>query len=583
MNIPRPEYPRPQMERAAWQNLNGQWQFEIDCGMTGKDRGLLQKDKLDMEITVPFCPESRLSGVEHKDFMNAVWYKREFAIPADWSGGRTLLNFEAVDYYCEVYINGKLAGSHKGGYTPFSFDITDLLEGEKNTVIVYAEDQNRTGMQPCGKQAGRYISTGCHYTRTTGIWQTVWLENVPQTYLKSYEVYPDPDNSKVRLTLHFGGDIFAAKEITALAKFKGDIAGKVKVQSKGSSVDFCIALDKLHLWQPLDAKLYKLDIKIKTKSNTDKVKGYFGMRKVELAKDCMLINGRRIFQRLVLDQGFYPDGIYTAPSDNDLKKDIELSLAFGFNGARLHERVFERRFLYHADRMGYMVWGEYANWGLHHNKAEALGVFLPEWIESVKRDFNSPALIGWCPFNETWDVGGCKQDDEVLRNVYLATKAIDHTRPVIDTSGNYHVVTDIFDVHNYQQDVEKFTKDYETLLTGQGKVYGEDSHGHGRQKYEGQPYFVSEYGGIAWYERDKSQGWGYGNAPETLEEFVDRYIGLTDALLRHPKIFALCYTQLYDVEQEHNGLYYYDRTPKFDAKTLAKLKKAMKKVAEIER
>ena len=242
---------------------------------------------------------------------------------------------------------------------------------------------------------------------------------------------------------------------------------------------------------------------------------------------------------------------YTAPDDKELQKDIELSIALGFNGARLHQKVFERRFLYHADKMGYLVWGEYGSWGVNHSKAEALEIFLPEWLEAVERDYNSPALIGWCPFNETGDVNGCKQDDEVLRNVYLATKAVDRTRPVIVTSGNFHVKTDIYDVHNYNQNVGLFEAEFAPMING-GDVF---ENFPARQKYEGQPYFVSEYGGIRWSPSGGEAGWGYGDAPETEEEFVNRYIGLAEVLLKNPGICALCYTQLYDVEQEVNGIY----------------------------
>jgi beta-galactosidase/beta-glucuronidase len=301
------------------------------------------------------------------------------------------------------------------------------------------------------------------------------------------------------------------------------------------------------------------------------------MRKLTLDDTKMLINDKPVFQRLVLDQGFYPDGIYTAPNDEALVKDIELSLALGFNGARLHQKVFERRFLYYADKMGYMVWGEYGNWGLNHTKSEALEIFMPEWMEAVERDYNSPALIGWCPFNETWNIKGHEQDNNVLKNIYLLTKAMDKSRPVIDTSGNFHVITDIYDIHDYEQNAEVFKAHYAPMTEGEAVF---DNHSN-RQKYQGQPYFVSEYGGIRWNPQSH-EGWGYGSAPKTEEEFVERYVSLATTLLTNPRIFGLCYTQLYDVEQEVNGLYYYDRTPKFSKDIMEKLKKAMEQIAEIE-
>lgn len=578
MTIPRNEYPRPQMVREDWINLNGKWEFEMDFGASGRARGLVEKEKLDREIVVPFCPESELSGIGYKDFMNSVWYKKSFDLPEAWTGGRVLLHFEAVDYECEVWVNGKSAGTHTGGYTPFSFDITDMLKPKNNVITLCAEDDPRTGKQPCGKQSVQYASALCDYTRVTGIWQTVWLEHVPDTYLKSYKIITDRHNGCVDAALKICG-AYGEKSVNVKALYNGKAVGEFTGRTMGDSVTAHIQLSEIHLWQPLAAKLYDLEIEIKTVSSCDTVKGYFGIRELQIDGGCVLINGKRVFQRLVLDQGFYPDGIYTAPNDEALRRDIELSVALGFNGARLHEKVFERRYLYHADKMGYLVWGEYGNWHFNHSKAEALEVYLPQWLESVERDFNSPSVIGWCPFNETWDCDGNKQDDEVLRNVYLVTKAVDGTRPVIDTSGNFHVITDIYDIHDYEQNVEKFKEHYRELANDKNKIY---ENFPDRQTYGGQPYFISEYGGIAWGgEKDKS--WGYGDRPKTKEGFIARYTGLAETLLENPNVFALCYTQLYDVEQEVNGLYYYDRTPKFDDKETAALTDVMKQPAAIEK
>lgn len=243
-------------------------------------------------------------------------------------------------------------------------------------------------------------------------------------------------------------------------------------------------------------------------------------------------------------------------------------MALGFNGARMHQKIFEPRYIYWADKLGYLVWGEHANWGLDITTAKGLEQFLPEWLEALERDFNSPALIGWCPFNETWDRDGTKQDNEVLRIVYLTTKAIDKTRPVIDTSGNYHVITDIFNIHDYDQDPESFAAKFESMKQG----YPPYNTFPKRQQYNGTPYFVSEYGGIGWNpNQNDDKGWRYGNRPASMEEFMSRYEGLTSALLDNPRICAFCYTQLYDVEQEVNGLYTYDRKPKFDAETIRKI------------
>lgn len=568
-SVPRPEYPRPQWVRPDWINLNGQWQFEIDHGKSGKERGYAESGHdLSGTITVPFCPESKLSGVEYKDFMAAVWYKREFSVPENWTHGRILLHFGAVDYETEVWVNGVSVGTHRGGYSPFSFDITSNLSTGINIITVYAEDDVRSGRQPRGKQSGKFYSHGCDYTRTTGIWQTVWLEQVPEVYLSDMKVVADPDNACVHLELNMAGNAAGAR-LTASAMFDGKPVGDASVLVSGPSVKLSIPLSEIHLWEVGNARLYDLEIILHKQGQvSDSVNSYFGLRTVRLDGMAFRINNKSVFQRLVLDQGFYPDGIYTAPSDEALRNDIEISMGLGFNGARLHEKIFEPRFLYWADQLGYLVWGEHANWGLDITTAEGLSQFLPEWLEGMERDFNHPALIGWCPFNETWDRNGARQNNDVLRIVYEVSKRMDPTRPVIDTSGNYHVVTDIFDIHDYDQNPETFRSKYEPMKDG-GEVYNTFPD---RQKYEGQPYFISEYGGIWWNPDQKDEkSWGYGDRPTSEEAFMERYEGLTSTLLDHPMMFGFCYTQLYDVEQEVNGLYTYDRKPKFDPEIIRRI------------
>ena len=558
-NIPRPEFPRPQMVRDAWVNLNGEWDFEFDFGKTGRDRKMSEGKDYSKKILVPFCPESKLSGIEYKDFMNAVWYHRTFQKPF-WNG-RTILHFGACDYKTEVWVNEESVGTHMGGYASFSFDITKYLKDGENHIVVCAEDDSRSGKQPRGKQSYGYFSGGCDYTRTTGIWQTVWMENVPDVYLKSYKALPDPKNGKIDFKFSVEGSMHYT--VTATAFLNGKEVGSNTVTDFPS---MSIALSEVDLWDTEHPTLYDLEITVEHDDVVDFVKGYFGMRSLGWDNKTLTLNGKPVFQRLVLDQGFYMDGIYTAPTDADLKKDIELSLAMGFNGARLHQKIFEERFLYYADKLGYLVWGETGNWGMDVTEVSNLENFLPEWMEAVTRDFNHPALIGWCPFNETWDHGGKRQSDNLLAITYQVTKAMDPTRPVIDTSGFFHTPkTDVYDVHDYDQNPETFAARYESLkednleTAWRGGPLAEQK----RQEYRGEPYFVSEYGGICWNSK-VDNGWGYGNTPKSEEEFIARYKGLTEALLNNKRIAAFCYTQLYDIEQETNGLYYYDRTPKFD-------------------
>ncbi|WP_105617188.1 glycoside hydrolase family 2 protein [Vallitalea okinawensis] len=568
-NIPRHEHPNPQFMRQNWMNLNGEWQFEMDFNQSGEEKKLYKKDLKD-KITVPFCPESDLSSIGYKDFIPAVWYKKVVHLSGQWTKNRVLLHFGAVDYETKVWVNDHYIGTHRGGYSSFHFDISDALTTGDNTIVVYAKDDLRQYNQPGGKQSQKYYSHGCMYTRTTGIWQTVWLESVPHTFISSTKYYTNIEEGVITLTGTVIGDV-SNKRLKCQASYKGKPMDSAIVSLDAQTFNTQLKLSEIHLWEVGKGRLYDLElILVENDKNIDVVNSYFGLRSLKLAGQKFLINNQSIFQRLILDQGFYPDGIYTAPTDEALKADIQYSLDMGFNGARLHEKVFEKRFLYHADQMGYLVWGEYPNWGLELSE-DALNIALPEWLEVVERDFNHPSIIGWCPLNET----SKEQTNSVVESIYSITKMMDTTRPVIDTSGYVHVATDIYDVHNYEQDPTIFKATYDVLKKGEvPNDFNRDPY----LPYDCKiPYFVSEYGGIKWHVDSKDKytyliedgtEWGYGNAPKTEEEFIDRYKGLTDALLDNPHMFAFCYTQLCDVEQEVNGLYTYDRRPKFDPETI---------------
>lgn len=554
--IPRCEHPKPQFERESWINLNGEWDFCFDNGRSGIARKLYKDyEAFDKKIIVPFCVESGLSGIEYKDFIYGVWYKRSINLSETDIKGRTVLHFGAADFKTTVFVNSEKVGEHVGGYVSFSFDISDFVTVGDNTIVVYCEDDTRNPMIPRGKQSEEFFSHGCDYTRTTGIWQTVWLEFTPASFIKYCKYYPDYKNGSVSVI----GEVVGKADFSAIAKYEGREVGNIKIDACSGTFSAEIKLDEVHLWEVGKGRLYDLELFF----GEDRVKSYFGLRNIHFDGYKFMLNGKSVFQRLILDQGFYPDGIYTAPSDDELLHDIKRSMACGFNGARLHEKVFEERFLYHCDKEGYLVWGEYANWGLDHTRPEGIYTLLPEWLSEIDRDFNHPSIIGWCPFNETWDMHGCRQYDGLLSLVYRATKAADKTRPCIDTSGNFHVETDVFDLHDYEQNVDIFKANNDKIiLTGIPCDRFDD-----RQKYtKGQPVFISEYGGIKWSPVDGNSrdiSWGYGDAPKSEEEFKERYKGLTDALLDNPCYFGFCYTQLTDVEQEQNGIYTYDRKEKF--------------------
>lgn len=558
--VPRPEYPRPELYRENWLNLNGRWEFAFDFSDSGEEAGRQTGRGFDREIVVPFAPESPLSGVGFTDFIPAVWYKKAFTIPEAWQKKRILLHFEACDYETTVWVNGQNAGQHKGGYTPFSFDITPLLKAGENVVVVRSRDDLRARHQPAGKQSSRLYSYSCFYRRTTGIWQTVWLEAVPEVYVEQVRFYPQKERGEGALFVYFNQPPEAGQVLLRVI-FEGKQVYSLQVPAE--KITFLpVKVSQPKLWGIKAPHLYDLEISLlRAKEIIDQVKSYCGFRQVERRGDRIFLNGQPIFLRMVLDQGFYPDGIYTAPSDEALRRDIELALNFGFNGARLHQKVFERRFLYWADKLGYLVWGEFADWGLDLSRPENFLIFQQEWREALSRDFNHPAIIGWCPFNEQWG----EIYPGFIEEIFSLTKQIDPTRLVIDASGGYHLApTDVYDAHNYDQNVESFTKAFAGLLLTPAEVF---VNGNPRRHlpYKGQPYFVSEYGGIWWNPGQVDEkSWGYGERPKSAEEYLGRYRQLTEALLNNPKIAGFCYTQLYDIEQEVNGLSTFDRRPKFD-------------------
>ena len=583
--IPRPEHPRPDFEREGWLNLNGEWQFEIDGAGNGEHRGLTSGKDLARKILVPFCPESKLSGIGHTEFMADVWYRRFFEVPSAMRGKRLLLHFGAVDWHARVWVNGKFAGEHKGGYSAFAFEITGLVRDGANEVVLHAIDNTVSGLQATGKQSQKRDSHGCVYTRTTGIWQTVWLEAVGETYLREFVLTPDLDGGRLffqgwtdgpgwcrRPACKSAGKMPAplvkGAKVRLRAYAGNELVGEETVPAAWRSTLGVVNLSKTVAWKPGKPFLYDLTIEIlRGKKVIDSVRTYFGLRKITIEGNRFLINDKPVFQRTVLDQGFYPDGIYTAPTDAALRRDVEISMRAGFNGARLHQKVFEPRLLYWADKLGYLLWGEYPNWGLNHGHYHAVALAVHEWREVLRRDRNHPAIIGWCPLNETYRA----EDVATFQLLLAATQTMDPTRAFLDTSGYVHFIpeTDVFDCHDYQQDPAKLAARFAEFRETAKNAWSNDQVDP-RSAYRGQPYFVSEYGGIRIETgRDIGAGWGYGGESLDLEKFFERYKALTDVLLDNPHMFGFCYTQLTDIEQEQNGIVFYDRQLKYD---LARLK-----------
>ncbi|MFE1290600.1 glycoside hydrolase family 2 protein [Streptomyces sp. NPDC058751] len=592
---PRPEYPRPQFTRDAWLSLNGTWQFEIDRSDTGLERGLTDRDLAD-RILVPFCPESELSGVGETDFLEAVWYRRTVTVPAEWNDARVLLHFGAVDHDTTVWANGREVARHRGGFTPFTADLGDVVAaGEELTVVVRARDSRHT-VQARGKQATWYANTHCHYTRTTGIWQTVWLEPVPRTVaLRRPRITPELATGSFLVELPLSANLTGHRVRATL----GDADGVVVTAEGRADLDLCPRLtlavpeERRRTWSPADPHLYDLALEVLGPDGAvvDAAGSYAGLRSVSVRGKELLLNGERVFQRLVLDQGYYPDGLMTAPSDAALLRDIELGIAAGFNGARLHQKVFEERFLHHADRLGYLVWGEFGDWGcesgVRDDNQRPDASYVTQWLEALERDRSHPSIVGWCPLNETYQNLHDRITvlDDVTHAMFLATKQADPTRPVIDASGYAHRVpeTDVYDSHCYEQDPAAFAKIMNGLAENRPYVNTGPEGRTWSVPYRGQPYFCSEFGGIWWDPEaaaaagdDSASSWGYGERPRTEAEFMERFRGLTGVLLEDPGMFGYCYTQLTDVFQERNGVYRFDRSEKADTAALreAQLRRA---------
>lgn len=565
----RNEHPNPQFQRRSYMCLNGAWDF-AKCKYA--DLG-----EFTHKIEVPFCPESILSGIGDRDYITDCVYSREIDVTEEDLRGRLVLHFGAVDYIAAVYVNGALVTEHVGGYTAFEVDIAPYAVIGKNIIAVSVHDDVRENI-PSGKQSSKPDSYGCFYTRSTGIWQTVWLERTPANYIKQIKFYPQPDYKTVKVEVIAEGCGDVAINILLDGKTVGFVNGYVEYRYV-----FDIALSEVALWEVGSGRLYDAEIAF----GDDLVKSYFGFRIAEYDGKKFMLNGKSVFQRLVLDQGYYADGIYTAKDEKQFANDIALSKALGFNGARLHQKVFEQRYLYECDKAGYLVWCEFPSWGMKCFDTKALGVFVSQWSEVVEQYFNHPSIITWCPLNEAW----CDLDNEkIVRDVrfveaaYGVTKALDPTRPCVDVSGGFHGrYTDIFDFHNYHSGDETVAyieevKNTDTLIMD--KLYAPE-RAQENIPYDGiLPLNASEYGGMSFSRKD--DGWGYQTISDE-DIFLKEYLQMTRAYLDCDKISGFCYTQLYDVEQEQNGLYSYARGKKFSDGVMRKIAECNSSVAAIEK
>ncbi len=568
------DYPRPQLVRDDWHNLNGEWDFRFDDGNVGEREQWQASFAATHRITVPFTYETKASGIGIEEFHPYVWYSRTVGIPAEAAGKRALLHFQAVDYEAKVWVNGVLAGGHQGGYAAFTVDMTPYLTfGADNRITVKVADTDSCH-QPRGKQRWTSDNFECFYVQTTGIWQTVWMEYVEEERLNYVKITPDLDRHVVRFDYEVngvgtgGGDLM----LEAVVAFKGQPVKRVALAIDRPCLSVEVDLHheangpwKRAYWTPARPNLYDVEFVLTSGGRVvDKALSYFGMRKISIEKGKVLLNNAPIYQRLILDQGYWTDSHLTPPSEEALIQDIDLIMEMGYNGVRKHMKIEDARFLYWCDVKGLLVWSEMAATFEFHDRA--VEAFTREWLEIIKQQHNHPSIITWVPFNESWGIGNIlrdKRQQTFTEGIYHLTKSFDPHRPVIVNDGWEHTVSDIVSLHDYVATGEAFLKRYadnkEAIMSGETPCNHWKyafAEGYG---YRGQPVIVSEFGGIA-FQSDK--GWGYGEQVASEEDFMARFKGITQAIQSVDYICGYCYTQVTDVQQEINGQLTEDRKPK---------------------
>ncbi len=590
-NVPRPEYPRPDFVRPEWQTLNGTWEFDFDDANKGIAEGWYKGDKrLSRTIQVPFAFQAKLSGIGDTSFHDTVWYRRQVAIPDSFRAGgkRVMLNFGAVDYETQVWINGAQAGAHRGGNIGFALDITPYLKAGENVIVVRAFDPSEDRTIPRGKQYWKPKSEIIWYTRTSGIWQSVWLETVAPVHIKRLRVTPDVDNSQVAIETVLSDEALINKAASDLRvrvalRFDKQERGRSEIAvtntADGSRPVMLIKLHNQQLWSPERPALYDLTIELIGANGqvVDKVESYFGQRKVSHHDGRIYLNNEPYYLKMILDQGYWQDGILTPPSDEAMQYDIRMTKAFGFNGSRKHQKVEDPRWLYHCDKMGLIVWGEMAN-AFDIYTDDYVARFTEEWQQAVERDYNHPSIIAWTPINESWGVTRIltdKQQQAHVKALYYLTHSLDSTRLVSDNDGWEHTdATDIFGIHDYARTGDEFAAKYKILETDRTNIprNGREALAFG-YKYNNTPIVLTEFGGIAYRFNDQrvANEFGYGNTEPTKEAFMNRLDGLVRAVRANRAIAGYCYTQLTDVEQEINGLMTYDRKPKATPQEFARI------------
>ncbi len=579
-------FPRKQMRRKKWISLNGPWKFAFDdgCGWTSpKDIS-----HWPLSINVPFAPEASASGIGDNKFHKCCWYQKKIKLKKTETGKRLLLHFGAVDYDARVWMNDVFLGSHQGGHTPFFFDVTAALnENEEQTISVYAHDDPHDLTKPRGKQDWQLEPHSIWYPRTTGIWQNVWLEEVPDTYIDRINWTPllerweigcavflagsPSENLRLKVRLTVGGKLLADDSYQVIHQ---EVHRRIALSDPGID-DFRNEL----LWSPEKPTLIDAVLEVWDGEHLlDRVQSYTALRSVSVQRGRFLLNGRPYYMRLILDQGYWLETLMTPPSSDALRKDIELVKAAGFNGVRKHQKIEDPDFLYWADVLGLLVWEEMPSaYRFSHESVERL---MKEWIEIIDRDSNHPCIVVWVPFNESWGVPDLAEKtahQNCVQAMYHLTRTLDPTRPVIGNDGWESTATDILGIHDYDADPDHLLKKYSVeanladILSRRwpgGRMLTVDGFPH-----RGQPIMLTEFGGIAYVDpqikaANKDKAWGYA-VSESLDEFQSRFEHLFNVINRIELFSGFCYTQFTDTFQEANGLFRMDRSPKLPIKLIA--------------
>lgn len=570
-------YPRPQLVRSGAVTLDGLWDFAFD-----PDARWCTPDQVRWEtkILVPFSPETEASGIGNTGFFRACWYRTTFDPPPLHDGERLLLHFGAVDYDATVFVNGIAAGGHEGGYTPFTIDLAPHTKGTAPLeIVVRAEDDPLDLAKPRGKQDWKLEPHSIWYPRTTGIWQTVWVEKVPKTWLQLARWTPNLERWEVALKVWIGGERIDGSSLSVTMRAGDLVVADDSYKILGNELQRRVSftdpgIDDYRnelLWSPATPTLIDVDIQIWAGRGDliDSVKSYTAMRSVAIQGDRFVLNGRPYPLRLVLDQGYWPESGITAPDDRALRRDVELAKEMGFNGVRKHQKIEAPRYLYWADRLGLLVWEEMPS--AYRFTQRSIRRLTAEWKEALQRDYSHPCIVSWVPFNESWGVPNLPDNPSerhYVQALYHLTKTIDTTRPVIGNDGWESVATDIIGIHDYDDDPERISRRYQAEET-LPRLFRRERPG-GRllilEGHEDQPIVLSEFGGIAFSDRKGS--WGYSRAASS-REFAQRYTELLGVVRTLGVLAGFCYTQFADTYQESNGLLYDDRTPKFPIEQIA--------------